>query len=272
MNDDTARALNALNRAFYAATADDFAETRAPPRPGWGRLRPLLPAAPLRALDVGCGNGRFGVFLAAHLPAVEYHGIDNSPALLERAGASLAALPNVQAKLAVVDVVETIAPLSPDPQRVRLMEESPVNRANQPASAGFPAAAGGFEPPAAAAYDLVALFGVLHHIPGAARRQALVRALAARVRPGGLLAFACWRFYEYPRFRERIIPFPPGLDVEPGDYLLDWRRGAQAVRYCHYVDDAEQAELIAAAQLTLVESYRADGESGAMNAYVILRR
>jgi SAM-dependent methyltransferase len=122
------------------------------------------------------------------------------------------------------------------------------------------------------ACHLVALFGVLHHIPGAARRRDLVRALAAQVRPGGLLAFTSWRFYEYPRFRSRIIPFPPGLDVEANDYLLDWRRGEHAVRYCHYIDDAEQADLIAAAGLMPVTAYRADGESGSMNSYVVLRR
>ena len=65
-----------------------------------------------------------------------------------------------------------------------------------------------------------------------------------------MLAFACWRFYEYARFRARIVPWPEDLAgrVEPGDHLLDWRRGERALRYCHHVDEAEQAELVAAAQ------------------------
>lgn len=250
MNASTARALNALNRAFYAATADEFDATRAHPWPGWARVRPLVetPAGrPLHALDVGCGNGRFGLFLGAHFPAVLYHGLDNSRALLERARAALAASPNVQASFESRDIVEGLIDGG----------QSPVEGAESVADDGF---------------DLVALFGVLHHIPGAARRRALVRGLAGQVRPGGVLAFAAWRFHEYARFRDRIIPFPPGLDVEANDYLLDWRRGAQAVRYCHYIDDAEQAELIAAAGLTPFSLYRADGESGDMNAYVVLRR
>jgi len=36
------------------------------------------------------------------------------------------------------------------------------------------------------------------------RRQAFLRVLADRFAPGGLLAFAAWRFYDIPRFRERI--------------------------------------------------------------------
>ena len=45
-------------------------------------------------------------------------------------------------------------------------------------------------------FELVALFGVLHAIPGRARRRALLAAAAARTAPGGLLALSRWRFAE----------------------------------------------------------------------------
>lgn len=32
---------------------------------------------------------------------------------------------------------------------------------------------------------------------------------------------------------------------EPGDYLLDWKRGGQGLRYCHLVDEAEVERLAA---------------------------
>jgi hypothetical protein len=95
--------------------------------------------------------------------------------------------------------------------------------------------------------------------------------MAQRVAPGGLLAFACWRFCEYPRFRTRIVPWPDEFSVEPGDYLLDWRRGTPALRYCHYVDDAEHAALIAATGMAEIATYRADGDTGDINCYSILR-
>jgi hypothetical protein len=99
-----------------------------------------------------------------------------------------------------------------------------------------------------------------------------MRTLAERVAPGGLFAFAAWRFYEFSRFKDRIVPWPDNYQVESHDYLLDWRRDVQAIRYCHYVDDTEHAALIAATGLTEITSYRADGRSGNINRYSILRR
>jgi SAM-dependent methyltransferase len=233
MDAETIRRLNAINREFYRLTADDFSETRGTAWPGWERLLPYL-RAPLSVLDVGCGNGRFGLFLAEHLGAanVQYHGVDSSGELLAHARNALAGLPDV--KLEARDIVEN--------------------------------------PPDAGDYDLVALLGVLHHIPGEAERQLFMRRLAERVKSGGLLVFAAWRFYEYERFRERIVPWPSDIQVEPGDYLLDWRRGVVALRYCHYTDDAEHAALVAATGLSEIATYRADGATGDANRYSLLRK
>ncbi len=227
MNPTTVARLNAINRAFYQTTAAAFDQTRSQPWPGWEKLSGYL-TVPLTVLDVGCGNGRFGVFLTEQLQAVMYHGIDSNPTLLDRARN---ALPT--ATFETRDIVEV------------------------PLTTGT--------------YDLVVLFGVMHHIPGAQQRLNFMQQLADRVKPGGLLAFACWRFYEFERFRQRIVPWPADLVVEEHDYLLDWRRGATALRYCHYVDDAEHAALIQASGLRPVATYRADGASGTMNQYSILQ-
>lgn len=237
---DTAsrRHLNAINRAFYDAVADAFDQTRGRPWPGWERLGPYLPSRPARyrVLDVGCGNGRFGRFLAERWPqtALLYHGVDNNSALLARAAATMAAFPSAQPQFTASDIME--APL---PQ---------------------------------GSYDLVVLFGVMHHVAGAAQRRALMRDLAARVAAGGLLAFACWRFAEQARFMARVAPWPAGVARETGDYLLDWREGGHALRYCHYVDDAEHDALIAASGLQHLATYRADGATGDMNCYSVLAR
>src|SRR5215216_2276581 len=92
MDQDTARHLNDINRHFYEVTAESFDQTRQSPWPGWEALLPYLAPqqAPLSVLDVGCGNGRFGVFLTKHLGIdVHYHGVDNNAALLERARQAL---------------------------------------------------------------------------------------------------------------------------------------------------------------------------------------
>jgi tRNA (uracil-5-)-methyltransferase TRM9 len=231
MNDATVKRLNQINREFYQITAASFDESRGESWPGWDVLLPYL-NTPLSVLDVGCGNGRFGLFLAEKLdkPPI-YHGIDNNPALLDRARAALS---HLDARLENRDVIT--------------------------------------DPPNEGAYDLVALFGVLHHVPGREQRRALMQTLAQRVAPGGYLAWAAWCFYEYERFRARIVPWPDDLEVEPHDYLLDWRRGERALRYCHYVDEAEHAALVAATGLTEITTYRADGRTNDINRYSLLRR
>ncbi len=237
MDETTIRVLNAINQRFYEIVAAEFDASRQQAWQGWDHLIEIIRAGPrpaptsFRVLDVGCGNGRFGVFLADHLgrDRLRYTGIDSSAALLDRAWAALS---GINAQFEQRDLVEL--PLDD--------------------SLG--------------AFDLVALFGVLHHVPGADRRLALMRSLAERVASGGLLAFSEWCFLDQPSLRARVIAWDAGMQVEPGDYLLDWRRGTRAIRYCHAVDDAEHAHLIAAAGLSPLAEYRAD----AANLYTVMRR
>jgi SAM-dependent methyltransferase len=241
--DDTLRSyLNNLNRAFYETTALEFDQTRGQAWRGWQPVLTHL-EAPSTVLDVGCGNGRFGIYLAHKLSApFVYHGIDNNAALLEIAGQAL-------------------------DESARAGKLTALTLTNADLLDGLPTAAMG-------AYDLIALFGVIHHIPGYTARQTFMRTLAERLAPGGVLAFACWRFYEFERFRERILPWTAELaaQVERHDYLLDWRRGENAVRYCHYVDDDEHAALVRAAGLSEAATYRADGSTGMVNRYSILKK
>lgn len=240
MDAATAHQLNAINRAFYEAVALDFDATRGSAWPGWLHLLPWLPSlddGPLAVLDVGCGNGRFATFLADHLPGpLSYHGLDNSRPLLQAADSRLAGRPTLHARLDAHDVLHD--PL-PD-----------------------------------ARYHLIVAFGLLHHVPGWANRAALVQRMAARLAPGGVLAFTAWRFLEIDRLRERLLPWPDDLAgrVEPGDHLLDWRRGVVARRYCHHIDEAEQDALVAQTGLVQIARYRADGHQGTANAYSVLRR
>lgn len=233
MTDETIQQLNDINRQFYETTAHEFDQTRGQAWAGWLPLPKHL-HAPLSVLDVGCGNGRFGLFLAETLSAqIEYHGIDNNSQLLDYARQALEPIEHIKARIEQHDIVT--APL-PDET-----------------------------------YDLVVLFGVIHHIPSLENRQKFIQALARRVHAGGLLVFASWRFYEYERFRNRLVDWDETIAVEKNDYLLDWRRGERALRYCHYVDDAELDSLVASTQMTEIERYRADGRDNKMNVYSVLQ-
>jgi SAM-dependent methyltransferase len=237
VDNDTIQRLNALNHDFYRITAQNFSQTRNHPWPGWEKLLPYLDLETKQSfsvLDVGCGNGRFAQFLIENLDInLDYTGLDANPILLEHARQLL----------------------SSAAASISLLEQDIIQ-----------------QPPDTGQYDLVVLFGVLHHIPGLHNRQAFMRQLAERVAPEGLLTFASWRFYDEPRFRDRIVPWPDDFQVEAHDYLLDWRSGENALRYCHFVDDIEHTDLITATGLTELVTYRADGKSGELNQYSILGR
>ena len=111
-----------------------------------------------------------------------------------------------------------------------------------------------------------------HVKPKSSRLILIVPLKPVRRSPNGLLVFACWRFYDNLRFRERIVTWSDDFQVEHHDYLLDWRSGERALRYCHFVDDAEHTDLISATDLTELTTFRADGKSGDLNQYSILRK
>ncbi len=249
MDEQTVHTLNEINRSFYSETADDFDASRSEPWPGWTRLLPLIEerrvAGALHVLDVGCGNGRFGAFLADRVAPDElrYTGIDSSEALLSRARER--ALPFAAVELVNADLVEAPECLPGGP------------------------------------YALTALFGVLHHIPGIVHRRALLRRLGERLAPGGLLVLTCWQFEAFSRFREKLIPWqdynrtaPDPVDVgqlEPGDHLLPWGESGAAVRYCHFTSEDDMRQLLSSLSFDLVSSYTADGRENNLNRYFICR-
>ena len=232
MDDATRRRLAAINHEFYSTVAAEFDRSRAQPWAGWQPLLPHLTALPpqARVLDLGCGNGRFELYLRQHLGATRYTGVDYSPEMLRIARSRL-----------------------PDAQ---LMTRDLVSEA-----------------PPAGPFDLVVCFGLLHHIPGKTQRQALIRALAQSLAPGGLLTFVTWRFADFARLRERIVPWPAELadQVEPHDHLLDWRRGAYALRYCHHFDEAEHRALVRTSGLNELAGWCADGPDNAANRFSLLQ-
>lgn len=247
MDDETAHALNELNLAFYRDHAAEFSRSRARPWRGWERLLAWIPdAAPVSVLDVGCGNARFGRYLAGHRRLAHYAGVDASLPLLAIAQAD----PPAAERIDWLHADFVAAP----PDRVL-----PGGR-----------------------FDLAVLFGVLHGVPGRERRRALLAALAARLSPGGLLAFSCFRFAADARLSGRIVPWecarqalPRAIDparVDPGDHLLPWGDDPHVLRYGASIGGAERAWLVSGLALAPVAEFRDEGAAAALNHYVLLRK
>ena len=258
MDAPTVARLNALNREFYRRHALSFDRTRRAPWPGWQRVAELVSSLDRPSiLDVGCGNARFGLFLASAESRpidsldIDYVGIDASPRLLAIAA-------------------------SRGPSHWRWVEADVIA-----------------EPlPLVGEFDLVVCFGVLHHVPGESTRQALLSSLAERLAQGGHLAVSFWQFGDRARFRDRALGWrsgvrgPESLDLsklEHNDFLLPWgadsgsAQGELPIRYCHFVDRAEARRLVGELRvekpgLEPVDEFVADGHSGDLNLYHLLRR
>lgn len=256
MNTATIIKLNQLNKDFYQQVAASFSKTRQTAWPGWEKCWQIVDqqlrsshSTALSIFDVGCGNGRFGQFCREHLDdqvLLEYVGIDQDERLLADAESSLNDLPATNCLLLPpVDIVEQLL----------TQQQLLINTQN---------------------FQVVACFGVLHHIPSQELRIQLVKHLSGYVEEGGLLLLACWQFdrNETLLSRQRSseeLGFTQ-KDLEENDHFLTWERELNAVRYCHLVDETEQDALIRESGLRLIDRFSADGKTNDQNEYLILQK
>lgn len=250
--------LCALTGEFYRANAESFSQTRQSPWQGWVRLLEVMDARAaerelLRMLDVACGNLRFERYLADALPGRMLSGwaVDNCEPLVE-AGERSEFGPLSRIAFQNLDVIERL-------------------------SAGCLREA--LEAPDASC-DLAVSFGFMHHVPLERWRVELLRALVAKVRSGGFVAVSFWRFLNSDKLAGKAKETTSRARAElgipelpPNDYLLGWQDTQGLYRYCHHFDELEIERLLAAVadSAELVSRFEADGKTGNLNEYVVLR-
>jgi SAM-dependent methyltransferase len=255
MDSATAQRLAQLNREFYDVHGEAFADARPRLHPGIQRVLAQVAAGRRGAsvLEIGCGDGKVGRWLASNAHLSHYLGLDVSRAMLERAG--------------------------------RLSEQWAVNGDRRPPSDHCSLdfiRADVLDPYwsralAGQRFDWILAFAVFHHLPGARARGESLKTLAAHLMEGGRIAVSNWQFTRSERLRRRIAPWAAiGLseaDVEPNDYLLSWeRKGAHGLRYVHLLDEAEARRMALEAGLKVVEVFQSDGESGTLTDYVVMEK
>ncbi len=236
MNDETAARLIDLNRKFYQTFAPAFSATRGRPQPGVQKIiEGISPEA--RILELGCGNGNLAKGLAEKGHQGQYIGLDFSEGFIAEILASPEAYAGLSAQFRPADL-------------------SLPNWDN-----GLPAAE----------YDLILAFAVLHHIPGGPNRRRLIEQIADLLSPGGHFIHSSWQFLNSPRLRARIQPWEAvdltPEEVDPGDYLMDWRRGGYGLRYVHHFSEGELQSLAQDTEFQVVDSFHSDGENGRLGLY-----
>ncbi len=239
VNSTTAGQLIELTRRFYSEHGRDFSETRARLQPGVMRLLDSLHKDEA-ILDLGCGNGELARTLSRRGHRGSYLGLDFSLPLLGEAEREAFTFP------------------------VKFMEEDLT-------AAAWPSVHGnsGF-------FDVVFAFAALHHIPSMDLRLMIVTKVHDLLKEEGLFIHSNWQFLDNPRLKARIQPWElarlsPG-DVDPNDYLLDWKRGSKGLRYVHHFDENELAELAKASRFEIAETFYSDGENKRSGLYQIWKK
>ena len=251
MDENTIKKLNRINLDFYNTTAKNFDDARQYFWQGWDSLIKYFEYFnQLELLDLGCGNTRFFQFIKNHLPDknINYLGLDSNHELLTFAQENFDSM--VEEKKGNFELNETDIVTSLVEKKDFLMEKN---------------------------FQVIVSFGVFHHIPSYDLRLQLLEFMKSKITDDGLIIISLWQFMEFERFRKKIVNDSQIENVnlknlEINDFILDWKKGKEANRYCHFVDEAEQNKLIQQSNLELIETFRADGKEGNVNIYLVLKK
>lgn len=238
MNADTVRRLLSLNEQFYQTFGQEFSSTRQRLQPGVRRVLDSF-LGDESQLDLGCGNGELARERRKRGHTGLYAGLDLSEPLLAAA-------------------------------RLGWDENPPTFLQADLCTPGWEAC---LEPPLPRVFDLVTAFAVLHHIPGEQLRQDIMKSVHVLLRPGGKFIHSVWQFMNSEKLKRRLQPWQEiGLrdqDLEPGDALLDWRRGGRGLRYVHAFRETELTVLAEQCGFRVGSSFLSDGEQGRLGLYQV---
>jgi SAM-dependent methyltransferase len=246
MDASTAQKLLQLNAEFYQTFAVQFSDTRQRLQPGVLRVLQDIPSQ-VNILDLGCGNGELAQTLAQGGFRGRYVGLDFSAELLAVARQGVADFTNfsfIQGNLADLGWHSV------------LIHDQPAGESGQ--QSGF---------------DVIFAFAALHHLPGRETHLQILKTIRSLLASEGRFIHSNWQFLKSERLRQRLHPWSEtGLteaDVEPGDYLLDWRRGGFGLRYVHHFSETELITLAKETGFRVIETFYSDGESGNLGLYQV---
>jgi 2-polyprenyl-3-methyl-5-hydroxy-6-metoxy-1,4-benzoquinol methylase len=189
-------------------------------------------------LDLGCGNGELARELARRGHSGPYLGVDFGLPLLRDAG------------------------VQPDGFSARFVQADLTTLSAFSDQLSVP---GG--------WSVITAFAVLHHIPSMELRLNILRVAYQLLRIDGIFVHSNWQFLNSERLKERIQPWESaqisGSEVDPSDYLLDWRSEGTGLRYVHHFDESELNELAKASHFRIIDTFHSDGRGDNLGLYQI---
>lgn len=233
MDPVTISRINQINQVFYSNFGSEFSLTRGRIQPGVRRIMEGL-SHDTSLLDVGCGNGEFANALANNGYNGSYVGIDFSAPLLQAANTIAG---NGHTTFQKVDLTE---------------------KEWQAIGVGGP-------------FTVITCFAVLHHIAGNEQRSQILQNIKKRLSPEGIFYLSNWQFLNSTKLIKRIQPWEDygfnRLEVEPNDYLIDWKSGGVGLRYAHHFSDQELRGLAESNGFYVLGSFLSDGATGNLGLY-----
>lgn len=235
----------------------------------------------LRVLDLGCGNARYASFLAKTYPKtqIEYYGLDNSDFLLSQARQNLELELSLNNNTTLQETTSSgytchsSAEGNFSPNLTINLTKSDIILESW--DANF----------TSYKFDLIVLFGLLHHVPSSHQRLALLQKATKLLNPNGVLIFTTWRFTHIPRLQKRIIDIHSNrgqhilnqinltpTELEDGDCILDWVKTKLAYRYSHDFNDLEINQLLNDSKLDILRRFCADGRTEDQNEYFLCHK
>ncbi len=251
MDSSTVKKIIEINKEFYQTFAEPFAVSRQRLQPGVRQILEQI-EAPIKILDLGCGSGEVARFLLTKGFRGKYVGADFSNNLLEAA---------------IKD--------NSNARYVETKQQAEAIYSNQDVQAIF-IQADLSEPDwetkiPSLNYDCVFSFAVFHHIPGEKLRLQTLQKIHGLLQPEGLFWHSVWQFMNSARLRKRIQTWDQvnlhQNQVDPGDYLLDWRQGGVGYRYVHLYYPLELDQLAKQSGFSISESFFSDGEGNRLALY-----
>ncbi|NMB62859.1 MAG: class I SAM-dependent methyltransferase [Chloroflexi bacterium] len=249
MKNSVIEKLVALNREFYQTFTSSFSATRSQVQPGVKKIAAHFPKDS-NILDVGCGNGNLMQVLQKNDFRGTYAGVDFSENLIRECQRISQTSNNqlaFQTKFDVFDLALSdwnIFPIKMD-------------------------------------WDVICAFAVFHHIPGKHTRSAIFRQIRSMLKPEAEFVFSVWQPQNSSRLTKRFLVWDQmglqEIDVEEGDYLLDWRAEQSSnnkigFRYVHIFNEQELKGLAAETGFSISNSFYSDGKEGNVGLYQVWKK